>query len=197
MPIITLTTDFGLKDHSAVAVEGALLCELNQLQIVDISHHMSPFNYTQAGYIIKNAYHNFPKGTIHIIGVNSELTPENKHLGIYLDRRCFVCANNGILSLISSEIKPDKIVEINIYNSLGKKFDVSNVFVNVAAHICRGENLDVIGKPILGMQKLNHVKPSINRYEDQIIDHVIYVDNFGNVVSSTSQKLFNTVGKAR
>jgi S-adenosylmethionine hydrolase len=197
MPIITLTTDFGLKDHSVAAVKGALLCELNQPQIIDISHHISPFNYTEAAYIIKNAYHNFPKDTIHIIGVDSELTPENKHLAIYLDGHYFICSNNGILSLISSEIKPNKIVEINIHDSLEKKFGVLNVFVNVAAHICRGENLDLIGKPIFGMEELNNVRPSINQCEDQIIGHVIYIDNFGNVVSNISQKLFNTVGKGR
>jgi S-adenosylmethionine hydrolase len=197
MPIITLTTDFGLKDHSVAAVKGALLCELREPQIVDISHAISPFNYTEAAYIIKNAYHNFPENTIHIIGVDSELTPENKHLAIYLDGHYFICANNGILSLISSEIKPDKIVEINIHDSLEKKFSVLDVFVSVAAHICRGGDLDVIGKPILSMQELTYVRPSINQQGDQIIGHVIYIDNFGNVVSNISQKLFNSVGKGR
>ncbi|MFO7744691.1 MAG: SAM-dependent chlorinase/fluorinase [Psychroflexus sp.] len=197
MPIITLTTDFGLKDHSVAAVKGALYSELENVQIVDISHEISPFNYTEAAYIIKNAYHNFPENSIHIIGVDSELTPENKHLAIYLDGHYFICADNGILSLISSEIKPDKIVEINIHDKFERKSKILDVFISVAAHICRGGDLDVIGKAITNMNELTHVKPIVNQQEDQIIGHIIYIDNFGNVVSNISKKLFKSVAKGR
>lgn len=197
MPIITLTSDFGQKDHTVAAVKGALLCELEYANIVDISHGISPFNYTEAAYIIKNAYHNFPKKSIHIIGVDSELTPENKHLAIYLDGHFFICADNGILSLISSEIKPDKIVEINIHNKFQNTSKFLEVFISVAAHICRGGDLDVIGKTIPEMHTLTHVKPIINPLQDQIIGHIIYIDNFGNVISNISQKLFKSVAKGR
>ena len=197
MPTITLTTDFGLKDHSVAAVKGALLCELDDAKILDISHEVSPFNYTEAAYIIKNAYHQFPKHSIHIIGVDSELTPENKHLAIFLDDHYFICADNGILWLIASEIKPDKIVEINIHDNFEKKSKILDVFISVAAHICRGGDLDVIGKPISKINELTHVKPIINQLEDQIIGHIIYIDNFGNVISNISKKLFKSVAKGR
>jgi S-adenosylmethionine hydrolase len=197
MPTITLTTDFGLKDHSVAAVKGALLCELGDAKILDISHEISPFNYTEAAYIIKNAYHQFPKHSIHIIGVDSELTPENKHLAIFLDDHYFICADNGILSLIASEIKPDKIVEINIHDKYEKKSKILDVFISVAAHICRGGDLDVIGKSISTIHELTHVKPIINQQEDQIIGHIIYIDNFGNVISNISKRLFKSVAKGR
>ena len=197
MPIITLTSDFGLKDHSVAAVKGSLLCELEHLQIVDISHEISPFNYTEAAYIIKNAYRNFPENSIHIIGVDSELTPENKHLAIYLDGHYFICADNGILSMISTEIKPDKIVEINIHDKFEQRSKILDVFISVAAHICRGGDLDVIGKAIPAMNELKHVKPTVNQMEDQIIGHIIYIDNFGNVVSNISKKFFKSVAKGR
>ena len=197
MSTITLTTDFGLKDHSVAAVKGALLCELDDAKILDISHEVSPFNYTEAAYIIKNAYHQFPKHSIHIIGVDSELTPENKHLAIFLDDHYFICADNGILWLIASEIKPDKIVEINIHDNFEKKSKILDVFISVAAHICRGGDLDVIGKPISKINELTHVKPIINQLEDQIIGHIIYIDNFGNVISNISKKLFKSVAKGR
>ncbi|WP_019038187.1 SAM hydrolase/SAM-dependent halogenase family protein [Psychroflexus tropicus] len=197
MPTITLTTDFGLKDHSVAAVKGALLCELDNVNILDISHEISPFNYTEAAYIIKNAYHNFPKNSIHIIGVDSELTPENKHLAIYLDGHYFICADNGILSLLASEIKPDKIVEINIHDNYERKSKILNVFISVAAHIYRGGDLDVIGKPVSKINELTHVKPTVNQQEDQIIGHIIYIDNFGNVVSNISRSFFKTMAKGR
>ena len=78
MPIITLTTDFGEKDHFAGAIKGAIYSELSDVRIVDISHSVSPFNIAEAAYIIQNAYSSFPKGTIHVIGIDSEINPENK-----------------------------------------------------------------------------------------------------------------------
>ncbi|MFN2262013.1 MAG: S-adenosyl-l-methionine hydroxide adenosyltransferase family protein [Psychroflexus sp.] len=197
MPIITLTTDFGTKDHSVAAVKGAIYSELDQVNIIDISHDISPFNYTEAAYVIKNAYHNFPKNSIHIIGIDSELTPENKHLAIYLDGHYFICANNGILSLIASEIKPDKIVEINIHNSIETNFTVLDVFVNVAAHISRGGALEVIGRNIDEIYQLKNIQPIVNQNKDQIIGHVIYIDNFGNVVSNINKKDFHYLRKGR
>ena len=132
MPIITLTTDFGEKDHFAGAVKGAIYSELPDIKIVDISHSVSPFHITEAAYIIQNAYRSFPKDTIHLIGIDSELTPENKHIAVYLDGHYFICANNGIMSLIASEIKPQKIVEINIHDAIETNFPVLDVFVKVA-----------------------------------------------------------------
>ena len=75
MSIVTLTTDFGMKAHFVGAVKGALLTEIPEVKIIDISHNISPFSVIEAAYVIQNAFSAFPKGSIHIIGVDSELTP--------------------------------------------------------------------------------------------------------------------------
>lgn len=91
MSLITLTTDFGTKDHFVGAVKGAIYSELSDARIVDISHQISPFHITQTAYILKNAYKNFPKGSIHIVGVDSELSVENKHIALFwMDTISFV-----------------------------------------------------------------------------------------------------------
>ncbi len=197
MAIITLTTDFGEKDYFAGAVKGAIYSELSEVKIVDISHSVSPFHISEAAYIIKNAYKSFPKGTIHIIGIDSELTPENKHLAVKLDEHYFICANNGILSLLASEIRPEKIVEINIHDKIQTNFPVLDVFVKVACHISRGGTLEVIGKSVSEIKHLKQFEPLINSEKNQILGHVIYVDNYGNVITNISRKLFESVGKGR
>lgn len=197
MAIITLTTDFGQKDYFAAAVKGAIYSELDDIRIVDISHCISPFHISEASYIIKNAYKSFPKGSIHIIGIDSELTPENKHLAVLLDDHYFLCANNGILSLLASEIKPEKIVEINIHDKIESNFPVLDIFVKVACHIARGGTLDVIGKNIQEIKYLKQIEPLINSDKNQIIGHVIYIDNYGNVITNISRKLFENIGKGR
>jgi len=197
MSLITLTTDFGTKDHFVGAVKGAIYSELNDARIVDISHQISPFNITQTAYILKNAYKNFPKGSIHIVGVDSELSIENKHIALYLDEHFFICPDNGIISMIASEINPEKMVEITIHNATVSSFNVLDIFVKVACHIARGGTLEVIGKRISDFKQLKEVHPFINEDNNQIIGSIIYIDNYGNVISNITKKLFQHVGKGR
>jgi len=197
MPLITLTTDFGLKDHFVGAVKGAVFNELDNAQIVDISHQITPFSVTEAAYIIKNSYINFPKGTIHVIGVDAELSVENKPVAILLDEHFFICSDNGILSLITSEIRPEKMVEITIQNTYENRYTTLDVFVKVAGHLARGGTLEVIGKKIDSIKEIIEIQPFINTEGNQIIGSVIYIDNFGNVVSNISRQIFNSVGKGR
>lgn len=197
MAIITLTTDFGEKDHFVGAVKGAIYTEMEDAKIVDISHYVSPFHLHEAAYIIQNAYKSFPLGSIHIIGVDSELNPENKHIAVFMDGHYFICANNGIISMLTSEIRPEKIVEINIHDRIISNFPVLDVFVKVAGHIARGGTLEVIGKNITEIKELTGIRPVISNKESQIIGNVIYIDNYGNVISNITKKLFEEVGRGR
>lgn len=197
MAIITLTTDFGEKDHFAGAIKGAIYSELPDVRIVDISHSVSPFSIPEAAYIIQNAYSSFPKGTIHLIGIDSEINEENKHIAIKLDDHYFVCANNGIMSMICSEIAPEKIVEINIHDKIETSFPVLDVFVKVACHIARGGTLEVIGKLINSIKPIKNLNPFVNDDKTQIIGTVIYIDNYGNVVTNIKRKFFENIQKGR
>ncbi|GAA4304067.1 SAM hydrolase/SAM-dependent halogenase family protein [Aestuariibaculum suncheonense] len=197
MAIITLTTDFGEKDYFAGATKGAIYTELPDVRIVDISHSVSPFNILEAAYIIQNAYSSFPKGSIHIIGIDSEINKENKHIALKLDDHYFICANNGIMSMICSEITPEKIVEINIHDKIQSSFPVLDVFVKVACHIARGGTLEVIGKTISKIKPIRNVIPYVNDDKTQIIGSVIYIDNYGNVVTNIKRSFFETIQKGR
>ncbi|MDB3976976.1 SAM-dependent chlorinase/fluorinase [Flavobacteriaceae bacterium] len=197
MAIITLTTDFGEKDHFAGAVKGAIYSELEDIKIVDISHGVSPFHIMEAAYIIQNAYSSFPPGTIHIIGIDSELNPENKHIAVLLDGHYFICANNGIIAMLANEINPQKIVEINIHDRIITNFPVLDVFVKVACHIARGGTLEVIGKQIDTIKELRGIRPIINQKANQIVGSVIYIDNYGNVITNITKSKFEEIGKGR
>ncbi|MFD2568322.1 SAM hydrolase/SAM-dependent halogenase family protein [Pseudotenacibaculum haliotis] len=197
MSIITLTTDFGTKDHFVGAVKGAIYSELPDAKIVDITHHISPFNITETAYILKNSYKSFPDGTIHIVGVDSELSDDNKHIALELDNHYFICPDNGLICMITKDIKPAKIVEINIHDRVESSFPVLDVFVQVACFISRGGNLGVIGKEISTYKEMTEIQPKVNQEQNKIIGGVIYIDNYGNVISNISKKLFAEVGKGR
>ncbi|MBT4709701.1 MAG: SAM-dependent chlorinase/fluorinase [Flavobacteriaceae bacterium] len=197
MPVITLTSDFGNKDHFVGSVKGSLNNEIPNVNIIDISNDISPFNIIEGAYIIENAYKNFPEGSIHIIGVDSEKTPEKKHLVIKLDGHYFICADNGIMSLVANRIKPEKIIEINIHNSSSSSFTVLDVFVKVAAHIYRGGSIDLVGNKIFQLKELYDINPILNEKSNEITGNVIYIDNYENVVTNISKLVFEEFGKSR
>ncbi|WP_273566628.1 SAM hydrolase/SAM-dependent halogenase family protein [Maribacter halichondriae] len=197
MAIITLTTDFGLKDHFVGALKGSIYKELADVKIVDISHHISPFNIQECAYILENAYKNFPDGTVHIVGVDSEPTPENEHIAVFVDGHYFVSANNGVVGLITSEINPEKVVKINIPNPIHGSFPVLDVFVQVACHIARGGTLEVVGKSFEGLKELREFAPTVTDNGKKIIGSVIYIDNYGNVVTNIHKKFFEAYRKGR
>ena len=197
MSLITLTTDFGTKDHFVGAVKGAIHSELKDATIIDITHNISPFNITETAYIIKNAYKNFPDKTIHIIGVDSELSEDNKHIAFLLDNHYFICPDNGLISMITSEINPTKIVEITIHDQIESSFPVLDVFVKVACFLANGGNLSIIGKDIKTYKKLIEIQPKINQEQTKIVGNVIYIDHYGNAISNISKKQFDEIGKGR
>lgn len=197
MAIITLTTDFGLKDHFVGVLKGTIYSELPDAKIVDISHNITPFNIQECAFILKNSYHNFPKGTIHIVGVDSEETIENKHIAVFVDGHYFISANTGVIGLITSEKKPEKVIEIDIPDPIHGSFPVLSVFTQVACHIGRGGTLEVVGRPFAYLKNLKEFAPRIIDDGRKIIGSVIYIDNYGNVVTSIQKHLFEAYRKGR
>ncbi|GAL82545.1 hypothetical protein JCM19274_2321 [Algibacter lectus] len=101
------------------------------------------------------------------------------------------------MSMICSEIVPEKIVEINIHDKIQTSFPVLDVFVKVACHIARGGTLDVVGKTINSIKPIKNIEPFVNDDKTQIVGSVIYIDNYGNVVTNIKRSFFESVQKGR
>ncbi|WP_333810008.1 SAM hydrolase/SAM-dependent halogenase family protein [Flavobacterium sp.] len=197
MSIITLTTDFGHKDYFVGALKGKILSEHQEAVIVDISHEIDLFNTLEASYCIEAAYHNFPKGTIHIIGVDSERVGDTQHIAMQWDDHYFICADNGILNSLIQKKIPQKIVAITIHDRLNINASDMDVFVAVACHIARGGLLNVIGKEIQSLKPVNVLTSSISDNLNEIKGQIVYIDSFGNCVTNISHKQFNETIRGR
>ena len=175
MSIITLTTDYGNKDYSVSELKAKIYNEITDVRIVDVSHNISPFNLTEAAYIIKSAYRHFPKGSIHIIGIESDLTPENAHIAMKFDDNYFIGADNGIFSMIIDDFKADSMVEINIHKNYNYTITANDVFVKIATHISREGKLEVIGKKIDSIKEIKNIKPVAVSYTHLTLPTILLV----------------------
>ena len=196
MAIITLTSDWGTKDHYLASVKGAILAQIPQVNIIDISHNIAPFDLNEASYILRNVWGDFPEGSIHIVGVNSEASPEHPHVLIKVKGQFFIGADNGIFSLLFDEM-PQEIYELDIIQSSSKfTFSTKDVFVQVAKHIVEGKDLEELGERLPELTKRVAFQPVTE--PNLIKGKIIYIDRYENVVSNISEKLFyDTCGKKK
>jgi S-adenosyl-L-methionine hydrolase (adenosine-forming) len=190
MAIITLTSDWGLKDYYLAAVKGAIYSQLPDALVVDISHQIPSFDLNQAAFIIRNFYRNFPPGTIHILGINTEASIDSPHTLVYHQGHYFIGSDNGIFSLIFDEA-PEVIIELDvIQDSDYFTFSTRDVFVKVACHIAKGRPLEELGPPKPKIMTRMSFQPVIDG--NLIKGKVIYVDSYENVFTNITEPLFKS-----
>lgn len=195
MAIITLTTDLGTRDNYVASLKASILTQNKDVNIIDISHNVECFNINQATHILKTCFKNFPKNTVHVITVDDELNSKNEHLLAFYNQQYFLCADNGFFNLFFDVFRPDKLFQITVdQKSDILTFASREVLSIVACHLSRGGTPEIIGKEINNYNfDSTSIKPVIDK--NSIRCTVIYIDNYGNVVTNIQKKLFqNTVG---
>lgn len=195
MAIITLTTDMGLKDHYVAVVKGAILRQHPTAIIVDVSHSIKPFDNAQAAFVLRNTYPEFPRGTIHIIGVNPEADGQTPHLVIKHDGHFFIGADNGIFSLLFDG-KPHEAYELTMkIEDDHVTFPTKSVFVAAACHLARGGTADVIGRKVVTIKEQIGFQPAVD--QNSIRGKVIYIDSYGNLVTNIRRSVLDEVARGR
>ncbi len=191
MAIITLTTDFGLRDHYVGSVKGAILNQLPGAVIIDISHQIEKFNIQDAAFILKEAYKDFPKHTVHIIGLLTEYSSSGGYLAAAHNDHFFIAADNGIFSLLFDET-PKKIIEIAADTASNLSFPVRDIFVKAACKLAGGIDIETLGRPKENLlQRLAFRATSMGNI---IRGSIVFVDSYGNVITNIDQALFSKIG---
>ncbi len=195
MAIITLTTDLGLKDNYVASVKGAILKELPEATIVDITHEIPLFDFQKTAFVLKHCYLDFPVGSIHIVGVNSESTMETPHVAIYENGHYFIGADNGIFSLLFNH-QPEKIVDLTLTQDVNLiAFPTKDVFVKAACHLAKGGKLEDIGNIKKELTVRTMFSPI---FENNILKGMaIYIDHYGNIITNITEPMYKEHGKGR
>jgi S-adenosyl-L-methionine hydrolase (adenosine-forming) len=204
MAIITLTSDMGHRDFYVAAVKGTLLSQVPGAQIVDISHHIAPFDIAQASFVLRNSFPSFPKGTIHLIGINPErlrrngpfdMRDEVLHLAVKYREHYFIGADNGLFSLLFDE-EPEEVFEITFDTGMDPGvFPMRNVFAPIAAMIAHGTPLAELGLPHSEIRERAIFRPVME--SGMVKGTVIYIDGYGNVITNITKELFDQARKGR
>lgn len=202
MQIITLTTDMGLSDHYVAAIKGSILKELKEVQLVDITHQVQAFDVAQAAYYLHSCIDDFPEGTIHLIGVDTEPvinfgSPRHSSVPAVL---CFkgqyvVSNDNGLFGLLVREDSFESVWHVDdvLSNPNVFKFPAKNILAPIAIQLAQGKKPKDFATQVEQFNRLIAMNPIIEH--NVIKGNVIHIDHFGNVITNIDKELFDRVGK--
>ncbi len=195
MPLLTLTSDIGNQDYLVGAVKAQLLKVNPDFTIVDISHNIPPFNYPQAAYVCRSAINNFPPFTYHLILVNLFEKKPDKLLMAFHNDQYFLCADNGLLTMILEE-KPEMLIAIPLEKEMTKNtLQCTAVMAEAVNKIVAGESILSVGTPDEEITEKHPLKPSFS--DNWIEGQIIFIDNFENVIVNITKEQFEEQRKNR
>ena len=192
MSVITLTTDFGLRDHYVGVLKGVILKIDSGAVIVDISHEIPPHDIQSGAHVIANAWHYFPTGTIHVVVVDPGVGSEREIMALAADEHFFIAPDNGVLSFILDQYPQNRIRIISNENvmsaqGISRTFHGRDIMAPAAAHLSLGIRFEELGPEIQAPKRLPAFQPVLR--EDHIQGRVVYIDHFGNLVTNIHQRL--------
>ena len=185
--IVTLLTDFGLRDHYVSAMKGVMLSINAELKFVDISHLVPPQDIRSGAFTLSQAYPYFPPRTIHLAVVDPEVGTTRKAIVVAARDQFFVAPDNGLLTYVlerEAEAVTYEITASDVFRQpVSATFHGRDVFAPVAAWISRDTPVQRIGAVL--KQPVRFAIPSLKRIQGGSIQAaVLAVDQFGNLVTN-------------
>jgi S-adenosyl-L-methionine hydrolase (adenosine-forming) len=184
-PIITLTTDFGLRDPFVGIMKGVILSICPTARLVDLTHDVEPQDLLGAGLALEAALPFFPDGTVHLAVVDPGVGSGRRPLAVRAGGHYLVGPDNGVLTpalrgarwtAVALTAPEYRLPEVS------RTFHGRDVFAPAAAHLAAGVPLERLG-PAVGDPVLRPI-PGSRLEGDVLVGEVLAVDRFGNLLTS-------------
>jgi S-adenosylmethionine hydrolase len=189
-PIITLTTDYGTSDHLVGVLKGVILRILPTAMLVDINHHVAPFDLLDGALTIGSAYRYFPPRTVHVVVVDPGVGTQRRPLLASGEQQYFVAPDNGVLSVVYEREPSVRVRHVTadhyFLNPTSDTFHGRDIFAPVAAWLAKTYQTEVFGDEINDYVRfaLPRAKPAGSALKGV----VLRVDAFGNLMTNLTEK---------
>lgn len=188
--IVTLMTDFGLKDPYVAEMKAAILGICPKVVIVDVTHEIAKFNIRMGAYVLASAASYFPDGTVHVAVVDPGVGTQRRAIVIRTKQSYFVGPDNGILILAAAKQSIKSIHELTnprfMMPKVSSTFHGRDVFAPTAAHLLNGVKPAEFGPEVREATKAEFAK--VTRKNGMLFGEVLHIDGFGNIITNINQK---------
>jgi len=193
MPVITLTTDWGTTDYFVGAIKGEILTACSDAAIIDISHSIMAHDLVSGAFIFKNAWHHFPKGTVHVCAVSGTTDSPSPLIAAQHQGHFFIGVDNGFFSLVMDGFPEEAYF---ILDAKGQKVMPNSVILaSSAAYLTKGGKIADMGEKMSEWVEKSMLQAVTE--ESTIRGSAIYFDSYGNVVTNIEKALFERIGRGR
>ena len=191
-PVIGFLSDFGSRDHYVGTMKAVMLGICPDVTFVDITHDIAPHDVLDGAIELAAAYRFFPAGSIFLAVVDPGVGSGRRGIAAEIGDYRFVCPDNGLLSAVTRDASPKKVVELTERRyarpTVSRTFEGRDRFAPAAAWIAKGIQLSALGRSVPEMHKLDIPQAEIG--EDRLRGAVLRIDRFGNLVTNIERKLF-------
>ncbi len=194
-PIVTLLTDFGYQDPFVGIMKGVILSLCPMAALVDLCHETAAYDVLAGSFLLQSAVRFFPHGTIHVAVVDPGVGGPRRPLLAQIDDQFFVAPDNGLLSypMSNGTVRAVRAITAREYllEPVSATFHGRDVFAPVAGYLARGVSVERFGPEIADAVRL--VIPR-SRHDPigRLTGQVIWVDRFGNCVTTITQEDLET-----
>ncbi len=190
MPILTLTTDFGLKDGNVGVMKGVIWGICPEARIADLSHLISPQNIPEAALILYRSATFYPKDTVHVVVVDPGVGTSRRPLAAHIGDWYYIGPDNGTITMLVQRAEREgwgtEYYELNNpqywLSDVSHVFHGRDVFAPSAAHLASGVPLSKLGRRVNDPVLLDLPQP--RKVADVWRGEVIHIDHFGNIASN-------------
>lgn len=184
--MITLTSDFGLKDPYVAEMKGVILTINPKATLIDITHDIEKFDIRMAAFTLASAAPYFPKSAVHLAVVDPGVGTQRRAIIIQTEKAFFVGPDNGILVLAAQSQSIKHIYQITntklMLTQISNTFHGRDIFSPTAAYLDKGVKAIDFGPEIE-----EPIKPAfgqVRRTSNSVVGEVIHVDGFGNIITN-------------
>lgn len=179
--VITLTTDFGIRDHYVGAMKGVIATLAPRVSVFDITHGIPEFDVSEGAFAIAQAYRFYPLGTVHVVVVDPGVGSLRRPIAVAAEGHLFIAPDNGVLSQVlesAESFEARLLASRHGHGSLSHTFHGRDLFAPAGARMATGLPFEEVGDRVSDPFRLPSVAVT------QGAGRVLHVDDFGNVVTS-------------
>ena len=191
MPIVTLTTDYGLRDPYAAQLKGAVLSADPTTVIVDLTHEVAPYDIAAAAYHLGHTWRHFPPGATHVCTVNrlADNAPEPL-IGFRQNGHTFLCPDNGLPSLLFPRL------EAPVYRlHPGEGASTKSTLTRALRTLSLGLDVRHAGELLPDPERSIRAEPVA--HPEYIRGSILHIDGYGNAVLNIHRDLVERLARGR
>lgn len=178
-------------------------------RVIDLTHGVPPQDVETGAFALASSYTYFPAGSIHLAVVDPGVGSARRAIALAAGGYYWVAPDNGLLGYaLASLARADALggrwqagtwelaadaVAVSLEASeywlptVSRTFHGRDLFAPVAAHLANGTPLAALGPSVATIQALGW--PSATRRGEEWEGEVVYVDQYGNLITNLENSL--------